>query len=176
MTDLSNNVAIITGAVGNLGTAVGNLGTAVANAFGAAGAKTVLVDRSQGRLTQAFEEDVNRYLLGRVDLTSEGSVRALVSSRPGALRSHRCPYQHSGRFSRWLDCVRGRPRHLGHDDDGQSADHPVGMPRCDPCDADSGQRRHRQRFRRCGPFQASGSGGLQCLKGRCPQTDGGSLE
>ena len=37
MTDLSNTVAIITGAVGNLG-------RAVANTFGAAGAKTVLVE------------------------------------------------------------------------------------------------------------------------------------
>ena len=73
MTDLSNNVAIITGAVGNLG-------TAVANAFGAAGAQTVLVDRSQDRLTQAFGEDANRYLLGGVDLTLEESVQALVAS------------------------------------------------------------------------------------------------
>lgn len=73
MTDLSNKIAIVTGAVGNLG-------MAVAGALGTAGAKTVLVDRSQDRLTQAFAEDPDRYLAGGIDLTSEESVGALVAS------------------------------------------------------------------------------------------------
>ena len=73
MTDLSNKTAIITGAVGNLG-------TAVAAVFEAAGARTVLVDRSPDRLARAFAEDPDRCLVGGIDLTSEESVRTLVDT------------------------------------------------------------------------------------------------
>ncbi len=45
------------------------------------------------------------------------------------------------------------------------------MPRCDPGDARPGERCHRQRFRRRGPFRASRLGGLQHVKGGCPATD-----
>src|ERR1044071_3456627 len=48
MNSLKDKVAIITGAVGNLG-------TATARAFQQAGAKTVLVDRSPDRMIEAFK-------------------------------------------------------------------------------------------------------------------------
>ena len=73
MADLSNKVAIITGAVGNLG-------SAVAAVFGVGGAKMVLVDRSQERLEQAFGTMPETVLAGGVDLTSEDSVQAVVAS------------------------------------------------------------------------------------------------
>ena len=73
--DFSGKVAIITGASGNLGRAAGA-------AFQGAGAKTVLVDRSQQRLNAAYPQlasSADHYLAGTVDLTSEDSVRGLVS-------------------------------------------------------------------------------------------------
>ena len=73
MTDVTNKVAIITGAVGNLG-------SAVATVLAAGGAKMVLVDRSQERLEQAFETVPETLLAGGVDLTSEESVQAMVAS------------------------------------------------------------------------------------------------
>lgn len=79
MTDLSNKTAIIAGAVGNLG-------RAVAQAFGAAGAKLVLVDRSQDRLEQTFGatgSDPDRLLCGGVDLTAEDSVGGMVAAALG---------------------------------------------------------------------------------------------
>jgi len=73
VTDLSNKTAIVTGAVGNLG-------RAVANAFGAAGAKLVLIDRSQDRLEQAFGPGGDHLLCGGIDLTAEDSVQGMVAS------------------------------------------------------------------------------------------------
>ena len=52
MFDFRGRVAIITGAVGNLG-------LATARAFQLAGARTVLVDRSEERLRQAYSELTN---------------------------------------------------------------------------------------------------------------------
>ena len=72
MTDLSNKVAVITGAVGNLG-------RAVAAVFGASGAKTVLVDRSLDRLETAYESASDQLLAGGVDLSSEESVASVVN-------------------------------------------------------------------------------------------------
>ncbi|MGH8678667.1 MAG: SDR family NAD(P)-dependent oxidoreductase [Burkholderiales bacterium] len=73
MSNLSDKVAVITGAAGNLG-------TAVANTFAAAGARTVLVDRVQAQLAQAFAANEDRLLLGGVDLTAEESVRAMAAT------------------------------------------------------------------------------------------------
>jgi NAD(P)-dependent dehydrogenase (short-subunit alcohol dehydrogenase family) len=69
-------VAIITGAVGNLG-------WATAQAFQAAGHSTVLVDRSTDRLRAAFKsiaESPNHLLAGGVDLTAPPSVSKLVET------------------------------------------------------------------------------------------------
>jgi NAD(P)-dependent dehydrogenase (short-subunit alcohol dehydrogenase family) len=71
---LQNKVAIITGAVGNLG-------MATARAFHQAGAKTVLVDRSQGRIREAFKDmaDSEDHLLaGDIDLSNPESLAILV--------------------------------------------------------------------------------------------------
>ncbi len=73
MSSLSGKVAIVTGAAGNLG-------AAVAKNFAAAGANTVLVDRVQQQLAQAFSADHNRILLGGIDLSSEESVRKMAAS------------------------------------------------------------------------------------------------
>jgi NAD(P)-dependent dehydrogenase (short-subunit alcohol dehydrogenase family) len=76
MVDLTDRVVIVTGAAGNLG-------SAVARAFGAAGARLVLVDRSLDRLPGLFPElaDSPRHLLaGGVDLTAEGAVKAMVEA------------------------------------------------------------------------------------------------
>jgi NAD(P)-dependent dehydrogenase (short-subunit alcohol dehydrogenase family) len=73
---LADRVVIVTGAAGNLG-------SAVARAFGAAGARLVLVDRSLDRLPALFPElvDSPRHLLaGGVDLTDEGAVKAMVDA------------------------------------------------------------------------------------------------
>ena len=67
-------VVIITGAVGNLG-------SAAAHAFQAAGAGTVLVDRSEARLRDAFQtvaDSPDHLLAGGVDLSDAGSVAKLV--------------------------------------------------------------------------------------------------
>src|SRR5437867_334830 len=68
-------VILITGAVGNLG-------LAAARAFHAAGARTVLVDRSQERLGERFPElaDSSQHLLaGGVDLSDAASLDRLVA-------------------------------------------------------------------------------------------------
>ena len=60
------NIAIITGAVGNLG-------RATAQAFQRGGYKSVLVDRSQDRLNRTFADLVSspdHLLIGGVDLSS----------------------------------------------------------------------------------------------------------
>jgi NAD(P)-dependent dehydrogenase (short-subunit alcohol dehydrogenase family) len=71
---LENQVAIITGSVGNLG-------TATARRFQKAGAKTVLVDRSVDRVREAFKEiadSPNHLLAGGVDLADPASLGKLI--------------------------------------------------------------------------------------------------
>src|SRR2546427_6324901 len=68
-------VVIITGAVGNLG-------AATARAFQTAGDKTVLVDRSQDKLREAFSSIANspdHLLAGGVDLSEPASLGKLVA-------------------------------------------------------------------------------------------------
>jgi NAD(P)-dependent dehydrogenase (short-subunit alcohol dehydrogenase family) len=75
MQTLKNQVAIITGAVGNLG-------AATARVFQAAGAKTVLVDRSPDRLGAAFMDlagSPDHLLAGGVDLADAASLNKLVA-------------------------------------------------------------------------------------------------
>jgi NAD(P)-dependent dehydrogenase (short-subunit alcohol dehydrogenase family) len=79
MTDLSNRVVVITGAIGNLG-------TATAHAFKAIGARTVLVDRSVDRLRQSFPtlvDSSDHLLTGGVDLTDAESVVNLIEKARG---------------------------------------------------------------------------------------------
>jgi NAD(P)-dependent dehydrogenase (short-subunit alcohol dehydrogenase family) len=74
--NIQNKVAIITGAVGNLG-------TATAEAFQSAGAKTVLVDRSPDRLRDAYKDiaDSSSHLLaGGVDLSDPDSLVKLMEA------------------------------------------------------------------------------------------------
>ena len=72
--NLENQVAIITGAVGNLG-------VATARAFQSAGAKTVLVDRSPDRVCEVFKDIVDspdHLLAGGVDLSDAASLGKLI--------------------------------------------------------------------------------------------------
>jgi NAD(P)-dependent dehydrogenase (short-subunit alcohol dehydrogenase family) len=72
---MQSPVVIITGATGNLG-------SVTARAFQAAGARTVLVDRSRERLHQMFAElaDFPQHLLaGGVDLSDSGSLSELIT-------------------------------------------------------------------------------------------------
>jgi NAD(P)-dependent dehydrogenase (short-subunit alcohol dehydrogenase family) len=74
MFDFSGRVAIITGAVGNLG-------AATAKAFQRAGARTVLVDRSEARLRHAYADlagSREHLLAGGVDLTDAAAVARMV--------------------------------------------------------------------------------------------------
>ena len=74
MQTLKNQVAIITGAVGNLG-------QATARAFQQAGAKTVLVDHSPDRVRAMFPElagSPDHLLAGGVDLSDAASLTKLV--------------------------------------------------------------------------------------------------
>src|SRR3954463_12264303 len=69
-------VAMITGAVGNLG-------LAVVRAFKAAEARTVLVDRSAERVQEAFRDmadSPDHLLFGGVDLSDSASLARLVES------------------------------------------------------------------------------------------------
>jgi len=71
----TEQVVIITGAVGNLG-------AATARAFQMAGDKTVLVDRSQEKLSEAFSSIANspdHLLAGGVDLSEPASLGKLVA-------------------------------------------------------------------------------------------------
>src|SRR5258706_8777815 len=71
---MKDQVAIIPGAVGNLGAATARL-------FQQAGAKTVLVDRSQDRAREAFKDlaDSNNHLLaGGVDLSNPEALGKLI--------------------------------------------------------------------------------------------------
>src|SRR5713226_8626700 len=74
MNSLKDKVTIITGAVGNLGTATARL-------FQQAGAKTVLVDRSQDRVREAFKDIAdsdNHLLAGGIDLSDAASLGKLI--------------------------------------------------------------------------------------------------
>src|SRR5258707_9714303 len=74
MNALTNKIAVITGAVGNLG-------TATARQFQQAGAKTVLVDRSQDRLREAFKDiaaSPDHLLAGGIDLSDAASLGKLI--------------------------------------------------------------------------------------------------
>ena len=71
----TEQVVIITGAVGNLG-------AATARAFQMAGDKTVLVDRSQEKLHDAFSsiaDSLDHLLAGGVDLSEPASLGKLVA-------------------------------------------------------------------------------------------------
>ena len=71
---MKDQVVIITGAVGNLG-------AATARALQAAGAKTVLVDRSPDRVRAAFPDLTNshdHYLAGGIDLADAASLARLM--------------------------------------------------------------------------------------------------
>jgi NAD(P)-dependent dehydrogenase (short-subunit alcohol dehydrogenase family) len=74
MNSLKDKIAIITGAVGNLG-------TATARAFLQAGAKTVLVDRSPDRMTSVFADlskSKDHLLAGGVNLSDPDSLGKLI--------------------------------------------------------------------------------------------------
>jgi NAD(P)-dependent dehydrogenase (short-subunit alcohol dehydrogenase family) len=71
---LKSKVAIITGAVGNLGAVTARL-------FKNQGAKTVLVDRSQDRVTEAFKtfgDSPDHFLAGGIDLSDPASLSKLM--------------------------------------------------------------------------------------------------
>jgi NAD(P)-dependent dehydrogenase (short-subunit alcohol dehydrogenase family) len=73
---LAGKVVIITGSVGNLG-------LATARSMQAAGAKTVLVDRSEDRLRQSYPDLVNspnHFLAGGVDLSDLDSLTRMANS------------------------------------------------------------------------------------------------
>ncbi len=75
MTDLKDRVAIITGAAGNLG-------EATARAFMRAGARTVLVDRADDRLSGMFADAAksgDHLLASGVDMTDAAAVEELVA-------------------------------------------------------------------------------------------------
>lgn len=74
MFDFSNQVVMITGAVGNLG-------RAAAHAFHAAGAKLLLLDRSSSRLEGIYTDIIGSpdlILANSVDLTDPDSIEAAV--------------------------------------------------------------------------------------------------
>ena len=78
---LRDKVTIITGAVGNLGMATARL-------FQQAGAKTVLVDRSQDRLREAFKDvadSPDHLLAGGIDLSDAASLGNSWSRRSANL-------------------------------------------------------------------------------------------
>ncbi|HEY5909253.1 MAG TPA: SDR family NAD(P)-dependent oxidoreductase [Verrucomicrobiae bacterium] len=75
-TQLTNKVVIVTGSVGNLG-------LATARACQGVGAKTVLLDRSNDRLREAYPEladSPDHYLAGGVDLTNAESLARVVKA------------------------------------------------------------------------------------------------
>src|ERR1051326_102478 len=77
--NLNGKVTIITGEVGNLGTAIARL-------FQQAGAKTVLVDRSPDRVTQAFKDladSPDHLLAAGIDLSDGASLSKLIEQTLG---------------------------------------------------------------------------------------------
>ncbi len=76
MFDFTNQVVMITGAVGNLG-------MTLAQAVQQAGGKTVLVDHSAGRLSQVYAhlvDSADHFLAAGIDLAHEASARHLIES------------------------------------------------------------------------------------------------
>ncbi len=73
MSDVSEQVVLVTGSVGNLG-------SAVARAFAAAGARLVLSDRAADRIVDSFPDLSGNHhlLLPGVDVTDERSVAAMT--------------------------------------------------------------------------------------------------
>ena len=73
MFDFSNQVFVITGASGNLG-------SALVERFRSAGAKLVLVERNTDKLKQAFPDlaDVPNHYIAGADLTNADAVKAVV--------------------------------------------------------------------------------------------------
>ena len=73
MFDFSNQVVIITGASGNLG-------SAVVEQFRSAGAKLILVERNADKLKQAFPDlaDDPNHLIAGADLTNADAVKSVV--------------------------------------------------------------------------------------------------
>lgn len=74
MFDFSEQVVLVTGAAGNLG-------SAVAQTFQAAGAKLVLVDRARNRLPDRFPEllhSSDHFLATGIDLTRVADVESMV--------------------------------------------------------------------------------------------------
>jgi NAD(P)-dependent dehydrogenase (short-subunit alcohol dehydrogenase family) len=73
MFNFSNQVVMITGASGNLG-------SALVSRFRDAGAKLVLVDRTADKLKQAYSDLANdpNHLIAGVDLTSADAVKSVV--------------------------------------------------------------------------------------------------
>lgn len=74
MPDLSNRIAVITGASGNLGSAVARL-------FLASGARLVLIDRIKGRLSASFPElddSADHILIDSVDVGDPGVMQWVV--------------------------------------------------------------------------------------------------
>jgi NAD(P)-dependent dehydrogenase (short-subunit alcohol dehydrogenase family) len=93
MFDFTNQVVMISGAVGNLG-------QVVARSFQACGAKLALVDRGEDRLKETFPDLVNSadYLLVNcADLMDEGAVEASVTES----------FQHFGRIDVLVNTVGG---------------------------------------------------------------------
>src|SRR5882724_977911 len=73
---LAGSVVIITGSVGNLG-------SATAQTLQEAGAKTILVDRSQDRLRENYPDLIDspdHFLAGGIDLTNPDSLTRMVQS------------------------------------------------------------------------------------------------
>jgi NAD(P)-dependent dehydrogenase (short-subunit alcohol dehydrogenase family) len=76
---IENKVAIITGAVGNLG-------TATAKVFQKAGAKTVLVDRSADRARESFKDIIdspNHLIAGGIELSDPKALQKLIEQTIG---------------------------------------------------------------------------------------------
>lgn len=76
MSDFRNRVVMVSGAAGNLG-------QAVVRAFASAGARLVLLDRAQNRLSQLFPElaaSPDHVFLGSVDATDPDSMGQAVQS------------------------------------------------------------------------------------------------
>jgi len=76
MYDFNNQVVVVTGATGNLG-------SAVVHAFHSAGAKLALVDRAQGRLTIKFPElnpSANDYFAEAIDLLNPEAVNKMANA------------------------------------------------------------------------------------------------
>lgn len=90
--ELDNQVALITGANGNLG-------GAVARAFFAAGARLALVERQSEKLERVFADipEERRLFVGGVDMTSDPSVEQMVQA----------VFDHFGRIDVLVNTVGG---------------------------------------------------------------------